>query len=168
MMNWNCHMVLILCQVKCIIQKQETLTKIPPIHAYMNRMNDRLVLKIEDGYMLELQTPEIMKLFDSTKKFIDKTKNGENVPSLEIVGVVLAQCNLVDINVNESLRYYTLLCQILCLSYFSRKIILAKDSLLFMINSISCFKFSSTSLGQSKLKKKIWDLLSQSYCLPLL
>ena len=37
-----------------------------------------------------------MKLFGRTKKLIDKTKNGENVPSLEEVEVVLAQCNLLD------------------------------------------------------------------------
>ena len=37
-----------------------------------------------------------MKLFCSTKKLIDKTKNGENVPNLEVVEVVLVQCNLVD------------------------------------------------------------------------
>ena len=29
-----------------------------------------------------------MKLFDSTKKLIDKTNNGENVPSLELVEVL--------------------------------------------------------------------------------
>ena len=27
---------------------------------------------------------------------MDKTKNGENVPSLKVVEVVLVQCNLVD------------------------------------------------------------------------
>ena len=37
-----------------------------------------------------------MKLFGSTKTLIEKTKNGENVPSLEVVEVVLAQCNLVE------------------------------------------------------------------------
>ena len=37
-----------------------------------------------------------MKLFGSTKKVIDKTMNGENVPSLEVVEEVLVQCNLVD------------------------------------------------------------------------
>ena len=35
-------------------------------------------------------------LFGSTKKLIDKTKNGENVLSLEVVEVVLVQCNLID------------------------------------------------------------------------
>ena len=37
-----------------------------------------------------------MKLFGSTKKLIDQTKNGEKVPSLEVVEVVLVQYNLVD------------------------------------------------------------------------
>ena len=37
-----------------------------------------------------------MNLFGSTKKLRDKTKNGENVSSLEVVEVVLVQCNLVD------------------------------------------------------------------------
>ena len=34
--------------------------------------NDRLVFKIKDGYKLELQTPETIKLFGSTKKLIDQ------------------------------------------------------------------------------------------------
>ena len=66
----------------------ETLTKIPPIHVYINRINNRLVFKIKDGYELELETPETMKLFGSREKLIDKTKNGENVPSFEVVEVV--------------------------------------------------------------------------------
>ena len=37
-----------------------------------------------------------MKLFGSTKKLIDKTKNGEYVQSLEVVVVVLVQFNLID------------------------------------------------------------------------
>ena len=37
-----------------------------------------------------------MKLFGSTKKLIDKTKNGENIPSLEVFEKILVQCNLVD------------------------------------------------------------------------
>ena len=50
----------------------------------------------EDGYKLELQTPETMKLFGSRKKLIDKTNNGENETSFEVIEVVLVQCNLVD------------------------------------------------------------------------
>ena len=36
-----------------------------------------------------------MKLLGSTKKFVDKDKNGENEPKLEIAEVVLVHCNLV-------------------------------------------------------------------------
>ena len=82
--------------IKYIIKKRKTLTRILPIHVYINRVNDRLVLKIKHGYKLELQTPETMKLFGNTKKLIDKTKKGEKVPSIEIFEVVLVQCNLVD------------------------------------------------------------------------
>ena len=35
-----------------------------------------------------------MKIFGSAKKLRHKTKNVENVPSLEALGVILAQCNL--------------------------------------------------------------------------
>ena len=76
--------------IKFIIKKHGTLTTIPPIHVYINRINNRLVFKIKDGYNLELQT---LKLFGSTKKLIDKKKN---VLSLEVVKLVLVQCNLVD------------------------------------------------------------------------
>ena len=47
------------------------------------------MFKIKDEYGLELQTPETMKLFGSTKKLIDKAKNGEKVPSLDVVEVAL-------------------------------------------------------------------------------
>ena len=82
--------------VENIIQKHETLSANPPIHIYISRINNRLVLKIKKGYKLELQTPKTMKLFCSTLKLIGKTKIAENVPSLEVVAVVLIQCNLVD------------------------------------------------------------------------
>ena len=51
---------------------------------------------MKDGYKLKLQTNETTKLFGSTKKLIDKTKNGEKVLSLEVAEVALVQCNLVD------------------------------------------------------------------------
>ena len=69
-----------------IIKKHETLTENPSI---------QIIFKIKTGYKLELLTPETMKLLGSTKKQIDKDKNGENVPRLESVEVVLIHCNLV-------------------------------------------------------------------------
>ena len=53
--------------IKHIIKKHETLTTIPHIHVYINRINNRSVFKIKDKYKLELQTPETIKLFGSTK-----------------------------------------------------------------------------------------------------
>ena len=53
------------------------------------------MFKINDGYKVELQRPETVKLFGRTKKLIDK-KNGEKEPSFEVLEVVLVQCNLVD------------------------------------------------------------------------
>ena len=77
--------------IKFIIKKHKTLTTIPPIHVYIDRINKRLVFKIKDGYKLKLQRPETMKFFGRKKK--NKTKNGEKVPNLE---VVLIQCIVVD------------------------------------------------------------------------
>ena len=45
----------------------------PPVNVYVNRANTRSVFKLKDGYKLELQTPETMKLFGSTQK-----KNRQN------------------------------------------------------------------------------------------
>ena len=44
-------------------------------------------------YKLELLTPETMKLLGSTKKDVEKDKDGESVPKLESVEVVLVHCN---------------------------------------------------------------------------
>ena len=78
--------------IKYIIKKHETLTTIPPIHIYINIINNRLVFKRKGGYKLELKTLK-QWLIDN---LIDKTKNGDNVPTLEVVEILLVQCNLVD------------------------------------------------------------------------
>ena len=88
MMDLNCQIY--------IIKKQKKINNNSPYSFYINKINNRLVLKLKDGYRLELQTPERMILFGTTKKLIDKTKNGENVPIPEIVEVVLVQCDLTD------------------------------------------------------------------------
>ena len=59
MMSLNCLMVLIQCQMFKIISsistKCEALTINPPIHIYINGINNRLTFKIKDGHKLELQ-----------------------------------------------------------------------------------------------------------------
>ena len=66
------------------IKKHETFSTNPCVHINIYRINNTLVFKIKDGYMLELQKPETIKLFGSTKKLIGKTENGENLPCLEV------------------------------------------------------------------------------------
>ena len=56
--------------------------------------------------------PEKIKLFGSTKKLVDKAKDRENLPGLEVVDVVLVKFNLVDNKCRQNLRYYILLCPI--------------------------------------------------------
>ena len=81
-----------------IIKKHETLTENPQVQIYPNKIKNRIVFKIKTGYKLELLTLETTKLLGSTKKIVDKDKNGENVPKLESVGVILVHCNLVKDN----------------------------------------------------------------------
>ena len=80
---------------KLIIKKHETLTENSSIQIYPNKIKNRIIFKMKTGYKLELLTPETMELLESTKKVVDKNKNGQNVPKLEYVEVVLVHCNLV-------------------------------------------------------------------------
>ena len=52
------------------------------------------------------------KIIWQHKTLINKTRNGENVPSLQVVEVVLVQCSLVDNQFNKSPKSYTVLLQI--------------------------------------------------------
>ena len=85
-----------------IIKKHEALTEDPPVEIYPNKIKNRIVFKIKTGCKLELLTPETMRLLGSTKKVVDKDKNGENVPKLESVEVVLVHCNLVKNDYQKS------------------------------------------------------------------
>ena len=68
----------------------------PPIRRYINEIENRITFKIKTVYYLELLTPETMKLLGSNKSKITKNENGENVPYLEIIGVVLIHCHVVN------------------------------------------------------------------------
>ena len=41
--------------IEFIIKKHEKLTKLPPIHVYINRINNKLVFKIKNEYKLEFK-----------------------------------------------------------------------------------------------------------------
>ena len=62
----------------------------------MNKIENRLTLKIKTGHHLELLTHEKIKLLGSTANNITKDKNGENVPPLEITEVILVPWNIAN------------------------------------------------------------------------
>ena len=45
-----------------------------------------------------------MKLLGSTQSKINKDKNGENVPNLEITEVILVHCNIINNNYQQDSR----------------------------------------------------------------
>ena len=49
---------------------------------YINKIENRITIKIKTRYYLELLTPETMKLLGSSIHKITKVKNSENVPYL--------------------------------------------------------------------------------------
>ena len=85
-----------------IIKKHETIADNPPVQIYVNKIKSRIVFKIKTGYKLELLTEETMQLLGSLKKVIDQNKDGEIVPRLETVEVVLVHCNLVNNNYQQA------------------------------------------------------------------
>ena len=70
----------------------------PSIRIYVNEIENRIIFKTKNGYYVELLTPETMKLLGSTESKLTKDRNGENVPHLETVELVLVHCNLVNNN----------------------------------------------------------------------
>ena len=81
---------------KYILKKHVENVDNPSIIIYINKIENRITFKIKSGYYLELLTPKTMKLLGSTVSKINKDENGENVPNLEVVEVVLVHCNLVN------------------------------------------------------------------------
>ena len=74
------------------------------IRIYVNKIENRITLKIKTGYYLELLTPETMKLLESTENKITKDKNSESAPHLEITEVVLVHCNIVNNHYQQDLK----------------------------------------------------------------
>ena len=67
-------------------------------------MGNRITCKIKTGYYLELLTSETKELLRSTENKINKDKNGEDVPHLEITEVVLVHCNIVNNDYQQDSR----------------------------------------------------------------
>ena len=67
----------------------------PSVKIYVNKIENKITFKFKNRHILELLTPETMKLLGSTETKTYKDKNGENVPHLEITEVALVHCNIV-------------------------------------------------------------------------
>ena len=87
-----------------ILKKHSESVDNPSIRKYVNKIENRITFKIKNGYYLELLTPETMKLLGSTKSKITKDKNGENVPHVKVVELVLVHCNLVTNDYQQNSR----------------------------------------------------------------
>ena len=86
-----------------ITKKHETVADYsPPVQIYVNKIKNRTAFKIKTGYKLELLTEKTIQLLGSSKKVIDQNKDGEIVPRLETVEVVLVHCNLVNNNYQQA------------------------------------------------------------------
>ena len=87
-----------------IIKKHETIADNPPLQIHVNILKNRIVLKIQTGYKLtELLTEETMPLLGSSEKYIENNKDGEIVPRLETVEIVLVHCNLVNSSYQQAI-----------------------------------------------------------------
>ena len=87
-----------------ILKKHSEIVDNPSIKIYVNKIENRVTFKIKNGYDLERLTTETMKLLGSTDSKITKDINGENVPHLEIVELVLIHCNFVNNNYQQNSR----------------------------------------------------------------
>ena len=54
-----------------ILKKHETVTGNPSIRTHINKIENRVALKVKTGYYLELLTPETMTLLGITKSKIN-------------------------------------------------------------------------------------------------
>ena len=89
-----------------ILKKHSENVDNPSIKVYINNIENRIIFKIKSGYYLELLTAETMKLLGRTESKITKDKNGEQVPLLEVVELVLVHCNIIN---NDYQRYSRIL-----------------------------------------------------------
>ena len=87
----------------CLKKHSESVDN-PSIRIYLNKIENRITFNIKSGYYLVFLTPKTMKLLGSAENKINKDKNCENVPHLEIVKVVLVPCNLANNDYQQNSR----------------------------------------------------------------
>ena len=87
-----------------ILKKHGENTDKPSGQIYVNKIENTVTFKIKNGYSLELSTLETMKLLGTSENKTTKDKDGENVPHLEITGVILVHCNIANNDYQQNSR----------------------------------------------------------------
>ena len=85
-----------------LIKKHETLAGNPSVQIYPNEIKNRIVFKVKTGYELELSSSKTMKLLGSSKNDVDQDNDGEDIPKLESVKVVLVHFNRANNNYQQA------------------------------------------------------------------
>ena len=92
------------------LKKYETVADNPSIIIYLNKIENRITIKIKTGYYPEILTPETMKLIGNIINNINRDENDKNVPYLEVTEVVLVHWNIVNNDYQQDSRVlYTVL-----------------------------------------------------------
>ena len=73
----------------------------PSVETYVNKIENRVTFKTKNEYSLELLTLETMKVLRTTENKINKNKNSENLPHIEIV---LVRCDIVNNDYQQDSR----------------------------------------------------------------
>ena len=87
-----------------IIKKHGENIDKPSVQIYANKIENRVLFRIKNGYSLDLSTPETMKLLVSIENKITKYKNGGNISHLENTEVVLIHCNIFNNDYQQDSR----------------------------------------------------------------
>ena len=117
------------------LKKYETVADNPSIIIYLNKIENRITVKIKTGYYPEILTPETMKLIGNIINNINRDENDKNVPYLEVTEVVLVHWNIVNNDYQQDSRVlYTVLSnksfgQLVDISYFKNCLIENFDTL---------------------------------------
>ena len=84
----------------------------PSVKIYVSMVDNRITVRIKNGDRLELLTLETMKLLGCTENKVTKDKNGENVPHLQIIEVVLVNCNIANNSYQQESRFLFIILEI--------------------------------------------------------
>ena len=87
-----------------LMKKHQILINDPPLRIYVSKIENKTTLRTKTEQYLKLLTPKTMKLIGSAISKVTQDENGENLPHLEIIEVVLAHCNVVNNDYSRNLR----------------------------------------------------------------